>query len=189
MNMRVPILQTDRLIVRPFVMDDLFAIHRILTDAFGGETTLVERREWLQWTVLNYEQLARLNQPPYGDRAVVLQQTGAVIGACGYVPRLDVHGQLPSLAIASAPGLTTTEFAMFWAIAPEQQRCGYATEAARAMLDHAFNALCLHRVIATTDYDNFASQAVMRKLGMRLERNPRSEPPWLQVVGVRENVL
>ena len=27
----------------------------------------------------------------------------------------------------------------------------------------------------------------MRKLGMRLERNPSPEPPWLQVVGVLEN--
>jgi hypothetical protein len=28
---------------------------------------------------------------------------------------------------------------------------------------------------------------VMRKLGMWVEKNPRPEPPWLQVVGVLEN--
>lgn len=38
-----------------------------------------------------------------------------------------------------------------------------------------------------TEYDNLASQAVMRKLGMRLERNPLLEPRWLQVVGILEN--
>lgn len=32
--------------------------------------TLAERAQWLQWAVLNYEQLAKLRQPPYGDRAV-----------------------------------------------------------------------------------------------------------------------
>jgi hypothetical protein len=29
--------------------------------------------------------------------------------------------------------------------------------------------------------------AVMRKLGMRILRNPESEPAWFQVVGVLEN--
>jgi hypothetical protein len=28
---------------------------------------------------------------------------------------------------------------------------------------------------------------VMRKLGMRIERNPLPEPPWLQIVGVLDN--
>ena len=37
----------------------------------------------------HYEQLAKLRQPPYGDRAVVLKPTGRLIGACGYVPCLN----------------------------------------------------------------------------------------------------
>jgi RimJ/RimL family protein N-acetyltransferase len=41
----------------------------------------------------------------------------------------------------------------------------------------------LRRLIATTEYDNAASQAVMRKLGMRLVHNPNPEPAWFQVVG------
>ncbi len=43
-------------------------------------------------------------------------------------------------------------------------------------------------MIATTEFNNVASQAVMRKLGMRLERNEYNQPPWLQVVGVLENL-
>ena len=39
--------------------------------------------------------------------------------------------------------------------------------------------------MATTEYDNHASQAVMRKLGMTLTRNPHSEPELMQVVGVK----
>jgi [ribosomal protein S5]-alanine N-acetyltransferase len=45
----------------------------------------------------------------------------------------------------------------------------------------------LRRVVATTTYDNEASMGVMRKLGMRIERNPFPDPPWLQVVGILEN--
>jgi RimJ/RimL family protein N-acetyltransferase len=47
--------------------------------------------------------------------------------------------------------------------------------------------LHLKRVVATTDYDNVASLGVMRKLGMRIEKNPRREPPWLQVAGIVDN--
>ena len=64
---------------------------------------------------------------------------------------------------------------------------GYATEAARALVDYAFQHLRLKRIIATTTYAKAASMGVMRKLGMHLERNPYPEPPWLQVVGVLEN--
>jgi len=43
--------------------------------------------------------------------------------------------------------------------------------------------------VDTTTYDNVASMGVMRKLGMRVEKNPFLEPPWLQVVGVVENIV
>ena len=42
----------------------------------------------------------------------------------------------------------------------------------------------LARIVATTEHTNAASISVMRKLGMRIEVNPGSEPEWLQVVGV-----
>jgi RimJ/RimL family protein N-acetyltransferase len=66
--MRVPPLETDRLVIRPFVMDDLDAIHCILDVELAeaetgteGATTREERQSWLQWTILAYEELARLN--------------------------------------------------------------------------------------------------------------------------------
>ncbi|HLF36431.1 MAG TPA: GNAT family N-acetyltransferase, partial [Anaerolineales bacterium] len=57
-----------------------------------------------------------------------------------------------------------------------------------ALIEYAFVRLRLARIVATTTYDNTASVGVMRKLGMRVERNPLAEPPWLQVVGVLEAV-
>ena len=46
-------LETDRLVIRPFVPDDLDSIHPILNAAFGAETRAA-RQEWLDWTVMNY---------------------------------------------------------------------------------------------------------------------------------------
>lgn len=61
---------------------------------------------------------------------------------------------------------------------------GDLDSAARAVVDYAFGALRLGRIVATTEHDNEASMSVMRKLGMRVERNPHPEPPWFQVVGI-----
>jgi len=178
-------------------MEDLIDVHRLFdielnTDDLHTEKmdTLKERAEWLQWSVLNYSQLAKLYQPPYGDRAIVIKETGKLIGSCGYVPCLMPFEQVPNFSYYNASGMighATPEFGLFYAISPSHQRQGYASEAAQALVDYAFQYLDLKRIIATTDFTNHASMGVMRKLGMRVEKNPLSEPPWLQVVGVIEN--
>jgi [ribosomal protein S5]-alanine N-acetyltransferase len=184
--------ETDRLLIRPFVEHDLQMIHRILDQTFGDGTNidnasaLQERRSWLEWSILSQEWLPKMDQTPYGDRAVVLKTTDQVIGSVGYVPLRDVYWQIPELGIASR-GYTTPEVGLFWVIDPAHQQQGYATEAAQALIDHAFRHWRLARILATTDDSNIASQAVMRKLGMKLTRNPLPEPQWLQVVGVLDN--
>src|SRR5205085_7665200 len=79
------------------------------------------------------------------------------------------------------------EFGLYYALSPAYQRQGYATEATRALIDYAFTQLALKRIVATTTNENVASIAVMRKVGMRIEKNPYPDPPWFQVVGVLEN--
>jgi len=193
----MPILETTRLLIRPFVMEDLADVYRLLDvelrDVDLGTDkmkSMAERAGWLQWSALNYVQLAKLYQPPYGDRAVVLKSDGQLVGACGFVPCLNAFEQLPGFAPGGSPGhpaRNSPEFGLFYAISPAHRRRGYASEAAQALVDYAFRHLHLKRVVATTNYDNVASMGVMRKLGMRIEKNPRPEPPWLQVVGVVEN--
>ena len=193
----MPTLETTRLIIRPFVMDDLPDAHRLFDVELNAEDlrtdkmeTMDERAEWLQWSVLNYIQLAKLYQPPYGDRAIVLKDNGQLVGSVGYVPCLMSFEQMPNFSYYNAFEKTyrsTTEFGLFYAISPSHQRKGYASEAVQAMVDYAFQQLNLKRVIATTDFDNYGSMGVMRKLGMRVEKNPLGGPPWLQVVGVVEN--
>jgi ribosomal-protein-alanine N-acetyltransferase len=192
----MPVLETERLLIRPFAMDDLSDVHHLLDFELGDAdlgadkmTSLAEREQWLRWAVANYGQLAKLRQPPYGDRAIVLRARDELVGACGYVPCLNPFEQLPGFAAsepASSGVRNTTEFGLFYAVSPSHQRKGYATEAAQALVDYAFLHLRLKRVIATTAYENDASVGVMRKLGMRIERNPLPHPPWLQVVGVIE---
>lgn len=191
MSTAIPVLETDRLLIRPFVLEDLEAVHRVLSDAWKEppETRadgLARRSRWLQWSVANYEELANLSQPPYGDRAVVTREYGALIGSVGVVPSLGPFGRLPGFPADAGSRYWYPEVGLYWAVDPDHQGRGYATEAARALVDHCFDAFNLGRIVATTAFTNEASTAVMRKLGMKILRNPFPEPVWFQVVGLLE---
>jgi RimJ/RimL family protein N-acetyltransferase len=179
-------LETERLCIRPLTLDDLDSIHMALNSAFG-EASLEKRRHWLQWTVMNYDALAGLMQPPYGERAITLKSTGELIGAVGIVPAYGPFEKLPwfqsRLNTPNSPH-STPEIGLFWGLRADQQGQGYATEAARAVIDFLFERWGLGRVVATTEYDNTASMRVMEKLGMSIERNPDDHPAWFQVIGV-----
>jgi RimJ/RimL family protein N-acetyltransferase len=54
-------------------------------------------------------------------------------------------------------------------IDPAHQGHGYATEAARAMMDWGFGSFGLHRIIGRTEARNEASARVLERLGMRRE--------------------
>ena len=172
MQLRIPPIETERLVIRELGAGDAAAVARL--GQFG--------ERWLQWTELSYEQLAGLMQPPYGDRAVVLRATGQVVGLAGLVPSLGPFGLLPSWP--GSGDRLTPEVGLFYAVDEQHRRQGIAAEAAAALVGYALGELHLARVVATTERTNLASMGVMRRLGMTLDENPGTEPPWFQVVGV-----
>lgn len=190
--LNIPTLETQRLLIRRFTLADAEpyeAINKAIGWSDSSRTdaeNLAARRQWLEWTVRNYDGLANLMQPPYGDRAIELKANGQLIGSVGLVPCFHPFGQLPSFG-SQENALSSVEMGLFWVVSPTYQQQGLATEAAQAIIHYMFHTLRLNRIVATTEYDNVASQGVMQKLGMRLERNPFAEPPWFQVVGILEN--
>jgi len=175
-------------------MDDLDHIHSILQQAFGEDNkstthSYESRKDWLEWTVRNYVALAKLYQPPYGERAIVLRETGELIGAVGLVPAYGPYDSLPFFAerLQSPTQLSSPEMGLFWGLGDAYRGQGYATEAAQLLIDYMFEHWSLKRIIATTEYTNHKSQAVMQRLGMSIQRNPHPEPEWFQIVGVLEN--
>ena len=180
----LPILETQRLRVRPFSLDDLEPSKRFLDYADD------ERRAYLEWSKMNYNLLGWLRQPPYGDRGVELRASGELIGVVGYVPyliKLDLLPGYQEFPREPEACCSTAAVGLYYAIAPDHRLHRYASEAAGAMIDYAFKNLRLDQIVATTDHNNLGSQGVMRRLGMRILRNPHPEPPWLQVVGVLKN--
>ena len=173
-GVRVPALHTDRLLIRELTPADDDAVRAVGVDPAPG---------WLAWTAQTYGQFEALMQPPYGERAITLRDSGEVLGLIGLVPSYGPFEQIPGLGGSAQPARFRPEMGLYWTLAPERRGNGYATEAARVLIDHAFAALNLARIVATTERSNTASQAVMRRLGMRVEENPLPEPEWFQVVG------
>jgi RimJ/RimL family protein N-acetyltransferase len=179
-------LETDRLIIRAFTLADGDTYSRLLEAAFGADSSgsADDRRIIFEYQVAADPGLARLHQPPYGDRAIVLRDGGEAVGSVGYAACLMPFGLLPSFETTTR---FTSEIGLFWALFPEHRGRGYATEAAAAMVSYAFEELRLHRIVATTEHDNTRSINVMRRLGMRIERNPEAQPAWFQTVGILDN--
>ena len=86
----------------------------------------------------------------YGLWAVEEKSSGALIGRIGL---LQPDGW-PGLEVA-------------WLVARERWREGFASEGARAALDHAFAVLRVRRAISLIAPENAASIRVAEKLGMR----------------------
>jgi RimJ/RimL family protein N-acetyltransferase len=176
-------LETDRLIIRAFATSEAETYSLLLDAAFGKGAygSDEDKRVMFEYQVAADAGLALLHQPPYGDRAIVLRSSGEIVGSVGFAPCLMPFGQLPSFERST---LLTSEVGLFWALFPRHCGNGYATEAAAAMVTYAFSQLRLRRIVATTENDNTRSINVMRRLGMRIERNPGTEPHWFQSVGI-----
>ncbi|WP_141012497.1 GNAT family N-acetyltransferase [Nocardioides sambongensis] len=66
-----------------------------------------------------------------------------------------------------------------WVFSPDVAGLGYATEAARAVVDLAFSHYPLHRVSAQLDPRNTASVRLCERLGLRHEAHTRADfPSW-----------
>jgi RimJ/RimL family protein N-acetyltransferase len=74
-------------------------------------------------------------------------------------------GDLASKVDASEP----REMEVGFTLASEHQGQGFATEALRGLLGHAFENMGMHRVIAITDALNGPAAALLERVGMRLE--------------------
>jgi RimJ/RimL family protein N-acetyltransferase len=149
-------LETERLLLRPFVADDFDAVYAIYSRA--------EVARYL------YEE------------ALTEAETRAALEKKTAMDAIRVEGDgLRLAALVKATNELIGDLSLFWqegghrqgeigfVFHPDHQGRGYATEAARSVLRLAFDDLRLHRVVGRTEARNTPSARVMEKLGMRLE--------------------
>ncbi|HYR52821.1 MAG TPA: GNAT family N-acetyltransferase [Candidatus Dormibacteraeota bacterium] len=154
--MSVPaiVLQTPRLILRQFSLDDAAFIFALVNDP-----------EWLKHigdrNVRNLDDargyidrgMQAFERQGYGMGVVELRSTGEAAGIAGLIKR---------------DGLEDVDLG--FAYLPQHRGRGYASESAAAVLEHGTRVLGMKRIVAIVSEANQPSIRLLEKLGMRFER-------------------
>jgi [ribosomal protein S5]-alanine N-acetyltransferase len=148
------ILKTVRLILREFVPQDADALAAVLGDpvAMRYYPAPFNRREVEDWIERNRQ---RYQREGYGLWAMLLRDSDEVIGDCGCYLR-EIKGR------------SGVEIA--YHVRRDLWGKGYATEAAQACMQYAFNKLSLDQVISLIRPENLQSIRVAEKNGLRCEK-------------------
>jgi ribosomal-protein-alanine N-acetyltransferase len=154
-------LHTDRLILREFVSADWPEVL-----AYERDPRYLQYSDWTDRTPDDAQRFVQmfLDQQAEQPRrkfqlAVTLKTSGRLIGNCG-------------IRQASAGA---HEADIGYELSPEQWEYGYATEAARAIVQFGFAELHVHRIWSWCIADNVASAHVLEKLGLKLEGRLREK--------------
>jgi len=144
------VLETERLILREMDHNDFNSLYAVLADSDIMEHypyTFDEDRV-RNWISRNME---RYQKDGFGLWAVVLKETGEMIGDCG-ITMQNIHDHLlPEIG---------------YHIRKDQQRKGYASEAAAACIRFAFENYAFPAVYSYMKHTNIPSQRTAMKNGM-----------------------
>lgn len=141
-------ITTDRLIIRKFKHDDWQSVHEYTSD-----TNVMK---YIPEGVFTEEITKEFIKQNVGDQAekfpVVLIDGNILIGHIFFDKYFGDH-----------------TYEIGWVFNPKYYNKGYASEAAKAILQFGFENMKLHRIIATCQPQNIPSYRVMEKIGMRRE--------------------
>ena len=150
-------LETERLLLRQFALDDAEYIIRQLNEPSfiqnigdRGVRSLADAENYLK-----NGPLTSYSKNGFGLMAVTLKETGEIIGMCGLIKR---------------DGLDDVDIG--FAFLPEFWLKGYAIESAGAVMENG-KEIGLGRVVAIVDPRNEPSIRVLEKLGMKFEKMVR----------------
>ncbi len=151
-------LKTERLLLRDFVEDDFTDVQ-----SYAEDPEVVRYMSWGP-------------NEPEETRAFLRRARGPI----GADPRSDFELAITRLTdgrVLGGVGLHRdgTNAMLGYCLRRDAWGRGYATEAARALLQFGFASLGVHRVWAGCDPQNSASANVLHKLGMRQEGHLREE--------------
>jgi RimJ/RimL family protein N-acetyltransferase len=166
-----PLLSTPRLLLRSWTDEDAEALFALSSDP---ETMVyfpaLAGRQQIHELVARHRDLLAQGRP--GLMAVEVRPGHVLAGRCiGFVGLAEPAWEAPFTPCVE----------IGWRLAKQAWGHGYATEAARAVLRHAFTTLGLDEVVSFTAVVNTPSEAVMRRIGMRRSPaddfdHPRVEP-------------
>ena len=143
------VLRTERLVLRPVTADD----HAALLAHWAAPDV---RRFLFDGAML-----------PAAEIAEAIEDSARDFARAGYgLWLVHENGRSGLVGTAGLRPLEAIGLEIFYSLAPGSWGRGYATEAARAVLDRALGPLGMPEVLAEIDEGNTASIAVIERLGM-----------------------
>jgi RimJ/RimL family protein N-acetyltransferase len=164
------LLSTERLVLRPVTADDHAAllahwtqpdVRRFLFD--GAALSAAEVAETIE------ESIGHFAARGFGIWLIELGTAAGPVGtAAGPVGTAagPVGTAAGPVGTAGLRPLEESGLEIFYSLAPGAWGHGYATEAARAVVEYGLGPLALPEVLAEVDEGNAASVAVVKRLGM-----------------------
>lgn len=153
-------VETQRLIIRDFNMEDWVDVHKYASNHVVTEHMIWGPNSTAETQAYVEEQITKqqLSDRTDFEFAVILKETNILIGGCGiYIKENNAE--------------------IGYCFNPEWWGSGYATEASKAMLMFGFENFKVHRVFATCRPGNIGSANVLRRIGMKQEGHLR-EHMW-----------
>lgn len=150
------LVETDRLLLRPYEEGDLDAIADLLSIPEVMRYLFEEPLSREEAAATLHRRIPMRKIEKEGDRlalVVTLRESGTVIGTVNLTLRSEEHRQGE----------------IGYVFHPDHQGRGYATEAMQALLDYGFKTGGFHRIYGRCDARNFPSARLMERLGMRRE--------------------
>lgn len=146
------VLETERLFLRTFQEEDVEPLVAINQDSkvmrfFPSEPT---REETI---ALIDKIISHQDEKNFSLYAVEIKKTGEMIGFVGLLAVTFEAHFTPAIEIG-------------WRLSSQHWNQGYATEAAKAVLDYAFRKLDIEEVVSFTSVLNKPSIRVMQKIGL-----------------------
>lgn len=146
------ILETSRLYLRKLNDDDFDALCKIMQDektmyAYEGAFSDDEVQQWLERQYMRYDKYG------FGLWAVVLKENNEVIGQCG---------------LTMQPWKDQEVLEVGYLFNRNYWHHGYASEAAKACMEYAFEKLHANEVCSIIRDTNIASQNVALRNGMKI---------------------
>ena len=162
------ILETERLFLREMTMDDFDALYAVLSDAeiMQHYPYSFDEERVRSWIARNMD---RYKNDGFGLWAVCLKDTGEMIGDCG-------------LTLQNIDGTMLPEIG--YHIRRDQQRKGYAKEAAMAVRDWAFQNTEYPALYSYCKYTNVGSFKTAESIGMHFEKEYEDEANKITHVSV-----
>src|SRR5436190_16313985 len=150
------VIETERLILRPFILDDSKFILELLNTE-GWIKYIGDRKIKTIEQAIDYLEkgpLKSYEENGFGLGLVQLKANNQSVGMCGLLKRNYLDH--PDLGFA---------------FLPEHTGKGYAYETAKRIVDDGLNELQLERILAISLPENFSSIRLLRKIGFSHIKN------------------